>query len=79
MSIIKLAYPITVDGQLISEIHLRRPKVRDRIISENSAGTDADKEMNLIANLAEMPPKYLEELDLSDYISLQDTLSDFLS
>lgn len=79
MKLIRLSQAITVDGQTLNEITLRRPKVRDRLLVERLGTTDAEKEVALIANLAELPTSAIEELDLTDYVKIQGVLQDFLS
>ena len=79
MKTIQLDYPIMIDGQKITRIDMRRPKVRDRLLSEKLDGSDAEKEVRLLANLCEFPPQQLEELDMADYVKLQEALADFLS
>jgi hypothetical protein len=79
MNVVKLANPIKIDGKNVSEITLRRPKVRDRLIVERSNASDAEKEVQLIANLAELPIEAIEDIDLADYARLQKALSGFLS
>ena len=37
------------------------------------------REVNLIANLAEVSPETIQDLDLCDYMKIQDWLKDFLS
>jgi hypothetical protein len=74
--IIDLKYP-TDKG--LSQITLRRPKVRDMIASDKSKGSDADKEVALFANLAELSPDEIASLDMADYKQLQDAYKDFLS
>jgi hypothetical protein len=78
MEKIKLNEPIKVDGVLIHELSLRRPKVRDRLIIERSSCSDAEKEVNFIANLAEISADAVQELDLQDYAKIQDVLRSFL-
>jgi hypothetical protein len=73
---IDLIYP-TDKG--LEKITLRRPKVRDMIASDKSKGSDADKEVALFANLAEITPDEIESLDMADYKQLQDAYKDFLS
>jgi hypothetical protein len=79
MTKIKLTNPVKVDGREIIEISLRRPKVRDRLAVERSNASDAEKEVQLIANLAELPIEVIEDIDLADYAKLQRALTDFLS
>ncbi len=75
---IKLNEPIKIDGASISELTLRRPKVRDRLAVERLGTNDAEKEVALIANLADIPKDAVEELDLADYAKIQEALQGFL-
>jgi hypothetical protein len=79
MTKVKLASPVIVDGKEVIEISLRRPKVRDRLAVERSSASDAEKEVQLIANLAELPVEAIEDIDLADYAKLQRALTNFLS
>lgn len=76
---IQLAHPVVNNGESINCLTLRRPKVRDRLIADKSAGDMQEKEICFLANLCEVTPSLIEELDLSDYIRLQETLNNFLS
>lgn len=71
-----LDYPVTVDGQTISELYMRRPKVADKIAVANLATGIA--EVTLLANLTEQSPALIRELDYSDYIRLEEAYLDFL-
>lgn len=79
MQKIKLTEPIKIDGILISELTLRRPKVRDRLAVERMGNSDAEKEVALIANLASISREAVEEFDLADYNKIQEALQGFLS
>jgi hypothetical protein len=79
MSQITLHHPVTVDGQQIKTLTLRRPKVKDQLAADKGAGGNADKEVRLFANLCEVAPKVIEELDLADYRQIQEAYSGFLS
>lgn len=79
MNTIKLDYPITIKGEVISKLNIRRPKLRDQISAEKTAVDDAGKEIALFANLCEVTPETLEELDLKDYLKLQKAYNGFLS
>jgi len=46
---IKLSFPIEHDGVPIGDIALRRPTVGDHLAAQKSAGTDAEREIRLIA------------------------------
>jgi len=75
---ITLNFPIEHDGLPIKEIALRRPTVGDHLAAQKAAGTDAEREIRLIANLAELPPAAIHQLDMKDYAQLQKVLSGFL-
>jgi len=76
---IKLKYPIDVAGEQITSLNLRRPKVRDMMAADKASGSEAEKEVSLFANLCEVSPDAIMELDGKDYQQLQETYSGFLS
>lgn len=78
MSEIQLQHPFTVDGEHITHLKLRRPKVKDRIASEQVEGTLAEKELKLMAILCHVSEKVIQEMDLSDYRQLQDKIASYL-
>ena len=79
MQKIKLDNPVKIDGVEINELSLRKPKVRDPIVAGKKNVSESEREVNLIANLAEVSPETIQELDLSDYLKIQDWLKDFLA
>jgi hypothetical protein len=74
--LIKLKYPLE-NG--LNTITLRRPKVRDMLAADKAKGGDAEREVALFANLAELTPEDIANLDMADYKQLQDVYKDFLS
>ena len=76
---IELTHSIEIDGAKVGVIQLRRPKVRDLLSVEKSVDNDAEKEIQLFANLSELSPDNLLELDMADYAKLQKAYQDFLS
>ncbi|SMG64174.1 conserved hypothetical protein [methanotrophic bacterial endosymbiont of Bathymodiolus sp.] len=46
---------------------------------EKSVDNDAEKEIQLFANLCELTPENLLDLDMADYSKLQKAYQDFLS
>jgi len=76
---IKLKHPITLEGEEVTQLTLRRPKVRDMLGADKQGGTDAEKEIRIFANLCEVTPAVIEELDLADYQALQGVYQGFLS
>ena len=79
MQTLELTYPFKVDGQTINQLTLRRPTVRDRLIADKCQGSEVEKEIRFIANLCEMAPGDIEQLDMADYSKLQEALTGFLS
>jgi hypothetical protein len=76
---IDLDYPVTVDGTKISSLDMRRAKVRDQLIAEKAAATQSEQEVALFANLCEVTPDTIKELDVADYLKLQEKYKGFLS
>jgi hypothetical protein len=76
---IKLEHPVTIENVETERLSLRRPKVRDMLASDKVGGSDAEKEIRIFANLAEVSPAVIEELDLYDYGQLQKAYQGFLS
>jgi uncharacterized membrane protein len=72
MQAITLFVPVTIAETTYSTLNIRRPKVRDRLAVERIKKTDAEKEIAMIANLAEVTVDVIEELDLADYNSTSD-------
>lgn len=79
MQTIELQHPVTVAGEEIKRLTLRRPKVKDQLAADKGTGSNADKEVRLFANLCEVAPAVIEELDLADYRQVQEAYSGFLS
>jgi hypothetical protein len=79
MEKVKLNEGIKVDGVLIYELSLRRPKVRDLLIVNKKDVSETEREVNLIANLAEIPTEAIKDMDMCDYLKIQEVLKDFLS
>jgi len=79
MEKIDLDYPVEVAGKKYTELHIRRPKVRDHLVADRMGGGNAEKEVKLLANLCEVAPEVIEELDAADYQRLQGVYGRFLS
>jgi len=72
MESIILKYPVDVAGQSYDKLSMRRSKIRDRLIVAKMKNiSDEEKEIRLFANLCEVEPKVIEELDEADYSNLQ--------
>ncbi len=79
MAIITLKYPVESKGIEVKTLEMRRPKVRDQVTSKKSSKSDEDIEVNLFANLCEVSPEIIMDLDMKDYKSLQKEYKSFLS
>ena len=71
MNKIVLQFPVEVGGIRIVELSMRRSKIRDRLAISKTQATDEEKEIRLFANLCEVEPAVIEELDEADYQKLQ--------
>ena len=76
---IKLSNPIKIDGVEIHELSLRTPKVRDLITVSKKNVSESEREVTLIANLSEVSPEAIQDLEIADYMKIQNWLRDFLS
>lgn len=77
---VNLNFPITIDGQKHDYLMLRRSKVKDRLLVATLKNlTDEEKEIRFFANLCEVSPKVIEELDEADYKELSQVYLDFFT
>jgi hypothetical protein len=72
MQTIELKYPVEATGETFTNLTMRRSKIKDRLlVAKMKTASDEEKEIRLFANLCEVEPKVIEELDEADYSSLQ--------
>lgn len=76
---IELSYPIKIDGTETSVLQLRRPKVADTFLAQKNIKSDAEKEIELFANLCEVAPADIQQLDMMDYAKLQAQYANFMA
>ena len=74
---IRLNHPITVDGQLIEEVSLRRPKVRD-IEKAEKIKNDFQKSVAMIADLTSLSPDEVREMDTEDFTTIGNMVGEFM-
>ncbi len=74
---IELTYPLKIAGAEVSVLNLRRPKVRDLEQMDKQSG-DIAKTVTLIANLAEITPEQVRELDAEDFAVVSEMVAGFL-
>ena len=78
-TIITLSYPIEFAGRKITEVNLRRAKTKDVLNAKKMHKDDEDIQLAIIANLGEIEPDALKELDMADYKKISETIEGFLS
>ena len=72
MQTIELKYPVEATGETFANLTMRRSKIKDRLlVAKMKTASDEEKEIRLFANLCEVEPKVIEELDEADYSNLQ--------
>lgn len=74
---ITLQYPVTVDGEEITELRIRRPKMADLKRGQKHKN-DLEKSIHLIADLAEVSPMVVEELDAADFATVSAKVGEFM-
>ena len=70
---ITLTHPVEADGRAIASLTMHRPKVHD----ERVASDDEEREIALFANLCQVAPETIHEMDLDDYRNLQKAFMGF--
>jgi hypothetical protein len=75
---ITLQFPVKANGVLLTELTIRRPKVKDRLAAAKAAASEDEQEIYLIATLAGIAPSDVHEMDLLDYETAQDALLGFM-
>ena len=76
---ITLKHPFTWESKQVKELTLRAPKVKDMLAAVRLADNEAEQEVAMFANLAEVAPAMIHEMHLGDYMQLQKAYTDFLS
>jgi tail assembly chaperone E/41/14-like protein len=73
---VTLVRGLQVSGAKVSTLTLREPSLDDQLVSQK-AGDNAEAEVALIANLAEVSPDDLRALKMRDFLRLQEALGFF--
>lgn len=74
---IPLNFPITFDGETISKLTMRRPKLKDSKLAAAQPGDDTERGIWMIARLCNVQPELLDELDLSDFDAVEKQFGSF--
>ncbi len=74
--VIKLSYPIEAHGEQVSQLTLRRPRLKDLkgISMDNITG---DLMIELVARLADIPPSAAGEIDAGDFEAIGEAFETF--
>ena len=78
---VRLTQPIAWDGKTVTEVQVRRPKVKDLRAMErdNSAAvTQIDQGVAMAALLTELPVEILDEMDAVDFAAVSEVIAGFL-
>ena len=75
---IKLAYPFSIAGKPVTELSVRRPKVKDLRNASRYGSTPAEQEVGLLSALTGCVPEDLDEMDAADYGKLQSRFRDMV-
>ena len=74
---IDLLVPVTVQGRNLTSVTLRRPKVGDLRRMDKVKGSEMERTLYLIGQLAELAPAEVDELDAADLATLGDVVTGF--
>ncbi len=74
---IDLEYPITVDGVEVSSLVMRRSTVADQLVFEDGKGSEAHRTVLMMANLCDVSPGSIKQLDVVDFEKLAEVLQGF--
>jgi len=81
--VIKLKFPITINGQDVLELSMRRPRVKDSLVHEKQFPGEKrgslEADIAMFARLCELAPKDLESLDMADLVQFQEAFGGFFS
>jgi len=78
---VTLAYPLQLEDRMITEVAIRRPKVRDLRAMEKArepGSTDLDQGIAMAAALCDLPLAAMDEMDASDFAAISEVLGGFL-
>jgi hypothetical protein len=74
---ITLDYPINTGNRKVEKLSLRRPKVKDLKAAARFGKSPEDQEFGLFAVLTGLVPEDFDDMDLADYVKLQDSFRGF--
>jgi hypothetical protein len=79
IKIFELKYPFEHRGANMTQLEVRRPRVRDlKDFVKDSETSVVTAMRNVIANLSQVPPEVVQEIDLEDFGPIKSWFTDFL-
>jgi hypothetical protein len=78
---VKLARPIRVEERVVTEVVIRRPKVRDLRAMEKMrepGSTELDQGIAMAAALCDLPLEAVNDMDAADFAAISEVLCGFL-
>ena len=78
---VTLACPLHLDDRIVTEVTIRRPKVRDLRALEKAREpgfTELDQGIAMAAALCDLPLAAMDEMDASDFATISEVLGGFL-
>jgi hypothetical protein len=78
---VKLVRPFRVEERMITEVAIRRPKVRDLRALEKArepGSTELDQSIAMTATLCDLPVDAMDEMDAADFAAVSEVLGSFL-
>lgn len=77
MENLKLKYPVQHHGETVQVLNVRRPRVADIVAADKQSGSDVEQEVAMAAKLCDVAPDIIHQLDLSDFLALQEIVKGF--
>lgn len=75
---ITLSRPADIAGAKVSVVRMREPTVGDQELASEMTGSEATREITVLANLCELAPDDIRKLPMRDYKRLQTAYLGFL-
>ncbi|MEI7601756.1 MAG: phage tail assembly protein [Aestuariivirga sp.] len=78
---VTLACPLQIEGRMVTEVTIRRPKVRDLRALEKGREpgfTELDQGIAMAAALCDLPLATMDEMDAGDFAAISEVLGGFL-
>lgn len=75
---VSLSKPMEVNGAKISYLVMREPTLDDQIVSNETRGSDAIKELTLFSNLCTVAASDMRKIAYRDYMRLQAAFGNFI-